>query len=318
MGDISVDQTGAIIITGASYDPWIDYYDGDDLCLHNIVVCRYWQDGIPDSTFGEGGVVRLSTGNGQGNALLIYPDRRILVAGASGVSSSEPLFTYFARLLPDGTLDATFSSDGSLQTQTLFVNLGDTAPGNPIGLLRLPGRIIVGILISIIPDHLGFGTLALTEEGTIDSTFGSNGKLVVQPANAPICYINEISSTNDDNFFLSGYFKFTGANTMIIAKIKVPETVSVISTTVKESILIYPNPVDLGKKMIIDIGNIHRDQVSFDLSIFDIYGRLVYRQICKDGTGVISFDTSTLISGVYIAILNQEGKRRQGRFIVQE
>jgi uncharacterized delta-60 repeat protein len=319
LGDIAVDNTGAIVITGASYDYYIDMYDYDDFCSHNIMVYRFGSDGRPDSTFGINSRVRLATGNGKGNALLIYPDRRILVAGASGLPSNEPIFTYVARLMPNGSLDATFSNDGFLHTATLFINLGDAAPGNPIGVIQLSGRIIVGVLISIVPDHSGFGALALTEEGKIDSTFGNNGKFVVQPGNGPRSYINQISSKSNDNFFLSGYFRATEpTNTMVIAKIKVPTTNLTNNQPGVLPIALYPNPVVKGNTLTIDLSGTPQGRSNnMLLSVFDTYGRLVYQQTNKNDVDMVNLDTSNLVSGVYIAILEQDGIRWQGRFIVQ-
>jgi uncharacterized delta-60 repeat protein len=318
LSDLAVDTTGAIIITGASYDSRLDAYDEDDNCSHNVVVCRYLANGTPDISFGNGGLVRLSTGNGKGNALLVYSDRRILVAGADGSSSGEPFRTYFARLLPDGSLDSTFSDDGTLQTQTLFVNFGDAAPGNPIGLIQLPGRIVVGVLVSIIPDHFGFGALALTETGRIDSTFGNNGKFVVRPQNAPTSYINNITSTGDNNFFLNGDIRIIGDNTMVIAKIKVTTSSSTIDHTSSLSTALYPNPVVRGELLTIDLSGIEINESGLHFSVLDIYGRVLHRQQVKNDQEALFCNTSNLAAGLYVVRLSQGGAHWQGRFVVVE
>lgn len=81
-----------------------------------FAIMRYTTTGEADTTFGDHGLVTIhfSNGNDQCTALAVQPDGNILLAGYSNglVSDSVAL----ARLQPDGSLDGTFGTNGTLRT----------------------------------------------------------------------------------------------------------------------------------------------------------------------------------------------------------
>ena len=96
---ITVQPDGKLLLAGS--DP-----DGS-------YVARLLDDGTPDPTFGEDGVVAFDTGDLRDIAL--RPDGRLVVAGAArqdaiGVGQS------LLGLLPDGSLDPAFGPDGRIVT----------------------------------------------------------------------------------------------------------------------------------------------------------------------------------------------------------
>lgn len=75
---------------------------------------RLESDGTVDDTFGDHGVSLISVtdrkpSGGGGTALVLQPDGRILVAGASKGTGQDFIV---ARLRPDGTLDTEFTDTG--------------------------------------------------------------------------------------------------------------------------------------------------------------------------------------------------------------
>jgi uncharacterized delta-60 repeat protein len=317
LGDISLDMEGRIVITGSTYDPYIGEYDGNDFCTQNVVVCRYLPDGQVDSTFGTNGVVVLNTGHGRGTELLHYDDGRILVVGVSGLPSSNPIFTYLARLMPNGTLDVSFGGDGSIWTQTHIANSFEVGVGEPFGVVRLPGRIVVGALIGIDQSHGGFGAIALTENGRIDSTFAKNGGFSFFEVATPICFINEITSTGPDNFFLSGYYHTLWPNNMFIGKVKTLATSGLGKGSVNGGLTIFPNPVAANKHLYIDMGNLSSGGNETRLLIFrDLNGKIVYQQACADQTDIAVISTASLLPGIYLVDLCGKTGRYLGRLVV--
>jgi uncharacterized delta-60 repeat protein len=317
LGDISLDMEGRIVITGSTYDPYIGEYDGNDFCTQNVVVCRYLPDGQVDSTFGTNGAVVLNTGNGRGTALLHYDDGRILVVGVSGFPSFDPVFAYFARLLPDGSLDSSFSGDGSVWTQTNIVSAFNGDAGEPFGVVRLPGRIVVGASMGISYDHIGFGAIALTENGRIDSVFAKNGGFSFFEELTPISFINEITSTGPDNFFLSGFYRTLWPENMFIGKVRIPATSSVVDGVIHGGFAVFPNPVAMGLNAIIDMGGLNEwNKATKQIIIRDLYGKIVYQQTCAEQTDIAVIGTSGLMPGIYLLELCEKTARHIGKLVV--
>jgi uncharacterized delta-60 repeat protein len=85
---------------------------------NDFALARYNLDGSPDLTFGASGnglvttdfVSGLYSGGDFGEALLIQPDGKIILAGASGANRA------MARYNGDGTLDTDFGANGTLAT----------------------------------------------------------------------------------------------------------------------------------------------------------------------------------------------------------
>jgi uncharacterized delta-60 repeat protein len=81
-----------------------------------ILVARFTRRGRPDPTFGHGGRVRLGyRWNFAPQELQVQPDGRILVLGAAGYGPffyPSPGQFGLLRLLPDGSRDPTFGTNG--------------------------------------------------------------------------------------------------------------------------------------------------------------------------------------------------------------
>jgi uncharacterized delta-60 repeat protein len=91
---------GKILLAGTTFQPSL---------LPQFSVLRFRPDGSPDSTFGTAGRTDVVFAPGWGHNChdaVLYDDGRILLAG-EGFSRAA-----LARLLPDGSMDATFAPDG--------------------------------------------------------------------------------------------------------------------------------------------------------------------------------------------------------------
>ena len=79
-----------------------------------FALARYKTDGSLDSTFGNGGRITTSfSGDAEANSLVIQLDGKIVTAGvAAGVTGNKDFA--IARYKTDGTLDASFGTDGKL------------------------------------------------------------------------------------------------------------------------------------------------------------------------------------------------------------
>lgn len=318
LGDLSMDNQGRIVITGAAYDTYIGFYSGVQWCGNEIVACRYSPDGQVDSTFGNNGAVILGMG-GRGNALLHYEDGRIFIAGLSGpFTAAGPIFSYFVRLMPDGSFDTSFSTDGKLSSIILMGNASTSGVPDPFGVIRVPGRILAGVLMGIETDHRGFGAMALTENGKIDSTFAQEGMFPFFSEADPRVYMNEITSTDPDHFFLSGYYRSLYPANMFIGKVRLtPPNNAPESNPHNERFSMYPNPVVSGNQLIFDLeGLASNGRGPLLLTIRDLHGRVVLEQLCPKQTDAVIMSTSDLSPGLYFVELRGSSIRHTERLVV--
>ncbi len=123
---------------------------------------RLLPDGTLDSAFGAGGTVTLALGGSfeQVSSLAVEPDGDIVVAGYVDISSKDDPFV--ARLLPNGSLDASFGGGPGYVVTTLLTGNQELEKVAVQG----DGKILLGG---------AFGILGYNADGTTDTTWGSAG-----------------------------------------------------------------------------------------------------------------------------------------------
>ncbi len=138
-----------------------------------FVLVRYLPDGQLDSTFGSAGKVttNFSGAGDEAHAVVIQPDGRILAAGRANEDFA------LSRYNSDGTLDSSFGISGKV---TLDFD-GDSDSAQAVAL-QADGKILVaGQIILRLQFPLGlrqrFGVVRYNADGTLDSSFGSSGKV---------------------------------------------------------------------------------------------------------------------------------------------
>jgi uncharacterized delta-60 repeat protein len=161
---VAVQQDGKIVVAGVS-----------DL---NFGVLRYNSDGSIDSSFASNGIV-ITSFNGDENltSMVIQVDGKIVVAGYTSTSIFNSDFA-IARYNTDGTLDNTFSFDGKITSD--FGN--STDQGYSVSL-QSDGKIfIAGSSRDGFSDN-DFAAVRYNVDGTLDNTFGTNGKVLTDFSN---------------------------------------------------------------------------------------------------------------------------------------
>ena len=146
----------------------------------SLRIARLHEDGTTDGSFGDGGVVSLPLDVGPfGPTVTVQPDGRILVGCV--VDRLDPGEAWLLlRLLPDGALDTTFSGDGMLR----ITFPGHHASSGPRQLLiDAQSRILVVGAVGKGPEPKkvadALAMARLHSDGSIDRTFGDEGKTVV-------------------------------------------------------------------------------------------------------------------------------------------
>ena len=156
---VAVDAAGGIIVAAHS--------SGNLNGLPRaFAIVRYNADGTLDTTFGSNGLSTPFAGRaGEVRGMAIQPDGRIVVAGHAGGFA-------LARLMADGSLDASFGSGGQVLT--------DVSPPSPVSelvydmALQSDGRIV----LAGQADGGSGATATLARyntDGSLDTTFGAGG-----------------------------------------------------------------------------------------------------------------------------------------------
>lgn len=143
-------------------------------------LARLNQDGTLDPNFGNGGKVFFDPLFFSGGAIALQDDGRILVAGVTSPSSTTPTSCALIRLSSDGSLDTTFGSGGRAVTE-LFAGLRSQQPNvneEVSAIVVQPdGKIIALAEGSFFELTFRYRTAIAryNSDGTLDSTFGTNG-----------------------------------------------------------------------------------------------------------------------------------------------
>jgi uncharacterized delta-60 repeat protein len=144
---------------------------------YNFSIARYLPNGVLDSTFGNNGFVQtiltdsLGFLEGEINSISLQNDGKILATGTAtrNVNSTFAI----TRYLSNGMADSSFGVNG----QIIFpFNSGFT---NPRSIkIQADGKIVVAGYAK--PDStLDYGVVRLNDNGSLDTTFGSTGKLIL-------------------------------------------------------------------------------------------------------------------------------------------
>ena len=142
--------------------------------ISNTVLIRLLEDGSYDPDFGTGGVVLSDLGDvgPEFYAAALDEDQRIV---ATGYGNDGDFLT--ARFLPDGSPDPSFGANGIVYTD--FFNDEDYA--NALAL-QADGKIVAGGTgyDPNDPEDYGFALARFNSDGSLDTTFGNQGKVFTQ------------------------------------------------------------------------------------------------------------------------------------------
>ena len=247
---VQIDTDGKIVVVGES--------DNESLLV------RYNADGTLDNSFGVNGKVVhefSTTSNDELNCLVIDGDEKLVVAGGSyGASFQEMLV---ARFNPDGSLDNTFSFDGSVHTD--FFGSNDKAKAI---LIQPDGKILVAGDAHDGVDKIGM--VRYDAYGALDNSFGTNGK--VSTAVGSTTRLNDMVLQPDGRILgvgvmFSGYYSAIAVRYISGVNIGIGEVDAYIGST-----LVYPNPIT-NNEVTIEYELKSNEMVSIEL--FDLTGKMI-------------------------------------------
>ncbi len=136
----------------------------------DFALARYNADGTLDPQFGNGGTITTDFGgDDKANALALQRDGQIVVAGVAGGRDFA-----LARYRTDGTLDATFGTEGKVTTD--FSDNADVA----FALAIQPDGMIVAAGATGEFPTAAFALARYNADGSLDAGFGAGGRVTIE------------------------------------------------------------------------------------------------------------------------------------------
>jgi uncharacterized delta-60 repeat protein len=170
---LALQPDGKIIAAGTDFVN----FSSEDSSNTDFGLERYNPDGTPDTTFGNGGQVTTDFDgfNDDAFSILVQPDGKLVAVG----SAKNPTTFYdFAavRYLANGTIDTTFGVAGKVRTDFGHADFDQarSAVLQPDGKIVAAGTAIWNNTLS-----QPFALARYTSNGTLDTTFSSDGKLFI-------------------------------------------------------------------------------------------------------------------------------------------
>jgi uncharacterized delta-60 repeat protein len=189
---VAVAADGRIVVVGYSGQGGATGYD--------VAVARLTADGALDLTFGTGGkqTVDLGSATDYGNAVAVRPNGSVVVAGETYRSDTGWDFAA-AQLTPAGQLDSAFGTGG-----VQAIDFGATSDHAFGVALQGDGKVV----LAGTSYRDGVGTDAtvarLTAAGTLDSTFGTGGAVVIEYNSSPDEYAYGVAIQADGKIVVAG------------------------------------------------------------------------------------------------------------------
>jgi uncharacterized delta-60 repeat protein len=204
LNGVAVQKNGEIVAVGAVVDG-TGFHWG---------VARYNTNGSLDQRFGTNGLATTNFVPPRGRphpvaaeSVVIQSDGKIVVGGF-GTSSSSPGIAAVVRYNANGSLDTTFGTGG--------IGLFPQVPIQTITSLALDGTKYV-FTGTATPNTPGFTVVRLNTNGSLDSTFGTNGVAHAQFSTGSVDRSNAVVVETDGTIVLGGGTSPTGSRSLGLA-----------------------------------------------------------------------------------------------------
>jgi uncharacterized delta-60 repeat protein len=210
INSLAVQADGKLVAAGIA-----DLSAGEETEVFALL--RYNSNGTLDQSFGTGGkVTTMFSGQEGGQAIAIANNGKIVVAGAT---SSNRFDFALARYNPDGSLDPTFGAGGKVTTDFA----GGTDSARAISL-QPDNKIIAAGWRQLTNDSntRDFALARYNADGSLDTSFGSAGKIATDFAGLGDFGTALVSQTDGKLVMAGSAFRATGPstsdNSMVLAR----------------------------------------------------------------------------------------------------
>ncbi|MGC7380964.1 delta-60 repeat domain-containing protein, partial [Xanthomonas citri pv. citri] len=131
--------------------------------------------------------------------MAIQPDGKILLAGYGNDGNNYDNFL-LVRLNTNGSIDSSFDGDGKL-----LISVGSFNDRAYSIAIQSDGKVLLagGSAKSYYNANFDFSVVRLHNNGSLDSSFGTNGKMLI-PITFANDYVNSIAIQPDGKILLAG------------------------------------------------------------------------------------------------------------------
>jgi uncharacterized delta-60 repeat protein len=265
-------------------------------------MARLNTDGSLDSTFGTNGVMLYKAVEEtfiEPRNIVLQNDGKIVMGAISNILNQDHITS--VRLDTNGTIDSGYGADGFANTPLIIsgTNVGRIA-------LQADGKIINTAQIWNEEElHLETVLLRHNTNGTPDTTFGTNGKLITSYSATFGLTVRDILIQEDDKIVIGGIYDSPGI--YALSRFNVDDVAGIKKQDYK-ALSIYPNPAQ-NTLYLQNPGSIPID----NLTVTDVTGKTVFQE-----TGNISqIDISPLPQGMYFLKVTSSSVSNTLKFIKQ-
>ena len=173
--------------------------------FNDFVLVRYNTNGTLDTTFGTSGkvITNLAGVSAQAYAVSVQRDGKIVVGGQVNVDGGYDFA--LVRYNSNGTPDATFGTRGQVFTEFGTAKQGFSFAQASALAIQTDGKIVLAGQAYLGQDY-DFALARYNVNGTLDTTFGSGGKITTDFA-APNAGANSVAIQPDGMIIAGGFAK---------------------------------------------------------------------------------------------------------------
>ncbi|HZU86185.1 MAG TPA: hypothetical protein VFF78_01805 [Anaerolineaceae bacterium] len=196
---VALQQDGKIVVAGQTENP-----------VASCAIARYNSNGSLDTSFDTDGMLTtVFAFTCREESLLIQPDGKIVLAGQALSAKSYPTFT-LARFNSDSSPDNTFGGDGSI-----LIDFGEYSSPTDVAIQPDGKLILVGYVMDI-DFNPNFALARFNSDGTPDTLFGTDGKLISDFGENSKAAAVGIQSSG--KIIVAGTYETTGNEDWIVAR----------------------------------------------------------------------------------------------------
>lgn len=288
--DLAIQDDGKIVAVGTTENAASE---------KEFVVARLNTDGTLDNTFSNDGYTEIDFAglDNDARAITLSGDK-ILVTGYCNTGSHVVMAV--GRLNADGTMDHSFGTMGEMRIPFFS---GTVAEAQSI-CLQQDGRVLVaGSADNGVFKE--FGVARLNEDGSLDNSFGSGGKVQTDLSDYDVAY--SVAMQNDGKILVAGRSTTTSLDFSLVRYISgVNIGIGEVNTHIG-STLVYPNPI-INNQVRVEFELSQAQDVSIQL--FDLSGKWVTtlqpEMEMMAGQHSLSFTLPKLETGQYLLRLVTE------------
>ncbi len=247
-------------------------YRTEENFVKKFHIARFLSNGVLDTAFGDVGIIELeSLGEVFHSSISLQDDGKILV------SLRKQSGTSIKRLLPTGEMDVSFGDNGTVEID------GDMFTALKILVQPDSAIIVFGITFGFEPDFNR--TYRLNPDGSLDSTFGTNGYTALGFEGADIAL-----QENGKILIAGSTFFYDGPVDFSVARLN--NGLLEVSNYESSFFIVYPNP----SNGIFNIQQVFLPETRM-YQIVDVIGKIIATGELNENDSII--DLSVVQSGIY-------------------